>query len=281
LAEFWTLKTLRVACQSILDQKLEEAPFEWLDLLEMPKKSGGKKRKAIEEKYKLVYFDIEGFAETSRLLFAAGHQEFEDKRYPFENKDGKIIRTEWEAEGKKLAPFGKIPYLEYEGVTIPQSRAIENFLAKKLGFHGKGPVDAAQIEAITEQFRDITGAFRAYKDKGEEELKKYFSIYLPQQFDNLEKLLEKNKSGFFVSKKPTLADITAFRFLNSSPQDYHAQVQDVLKNYPLLSKLKSKVGELEGIKEYYEKRNKAKESKPNPTPTPQSTDKPAETVPSS
>jgi len=93
------------------------------------KKAAGKKRKAAEEEYKLIYFDIEGLAETSRLLFAAKEQEFIDHRYKFELKDGKAIRPDWDADKKKY-DFHKIPVLEVDGVQIPQSRAIESFLAK-------------------------------------------------------------------------------------------------------------------------------------------------------
>jgi len=229
-----------------------------------PKKKGGKKRKAVEEKYKLIYFDIEGLAETSRLLFAAAQHEYEDKRYSQETKDGKTVRPEFEAD-KKNFPFGQVPILEFEDTKIAQSRAIENFLAKKLGFYGKGPLDAAQIEAVVEQFRDLTRGWRDHKEKGDEEVKKFFSTYLPQQFEYLEKLLKDNKSGYFVGKKATLADIAAYRHLHSYwAPDYKTQLSDVLKNFPLLEKLHDTVDKIEGIKEYHDKKNQPKEAKPNP-----------------
>ena len=35
-------------------------------------------------KLKLMYFDGRGLAETSRILFAIGGEDYEDKRYPLE-----------------------------------------------------------------------------------------------------------------------------------------------------------------------------------------------------
>jgi hypothetical protein len=51
--------------------------------------------------------------------------------------------------------FVQIPQLTYNGEDIPQSKAIERFLAKKFGFFGKNEVDAALIDAFSEQIRDI------------------------------------------------------------------------------------------------------------------------------
>jgi len=208
----------------------------------------------------------EGLAEVSRLLFAAAQTEFEDKRFPIEFKDGKPVRPEWDAakSDRKQFPFAAIPTLEIDGVVLAQSRAIENFLSKKFGFYGKGPVEAAHIEAIVEQFKDIASSWRDHKSKGDEEIKKFFTTTLPEHYGILENLLKENKSGFFVGKKPTLADIVAYRYLNSywSP-DYKTQHDEALKAFPQLTKLHETVGNIEGIKEYHAKKNKAKEPKPS------------------
>jgi len=233
----------------------------------MPPKKGGKKRKAVEEKYQLVYFDLEGLAEVSRLLFAVGGQEFEDKRYPFEKKDGKVVRVEWEADKHKY-PFGKIPVLDIDGTVITQSRAIENFLAKKFNLLGKGPLEAALIEGIVEQVKDIRGTWNEHNAKGEQGAKDFFSTALPESLEQFEKQLKDNKSGFFVGKKITLADISVYRHLNSYwAPDHTASVQEVLKKFPHLTELVKKVGEDERVKAYHEKRNKAKEPKTE-TPAP-------------
>jgi len=242
-----------------------------------PKKKGGKKRKAAEEeKYTLVYFDLEGLAEVSRLLFAVSQVEFEDKRYPFEQKDGKPHRPEWDADKSdtKKFPFAKIPVLNIgEDTVIPQTRAIENYLAKKFGLYGKGPVEAAHIDAIAEYFKDIASSWRDHKVKGDEDIKKFFTTALPELYGHLERLLTENKSGYFVGKKPTLADIIAYRVLNSYwAPDHKNQADEALKAFPQLAKLHETVGNLEGIKDYHAKKNKAKEPKTDAAPQ-ESTDK--------
>ena len=96
--------------------------------------------------YKLIYFDLRGLAETSRMLFKAAGQSFEDFRYPFTVKDGKQIRNEWIAD-KPNYIYEKIPVLEIDGgkYVIPQSKAIERFLARRFNMLGDNDIEAALI----------------------------------------------------------------------------------------------------------------------------------------
>eukprot|EP01084_Bolivina_argentea_P243138 407658_1 len=106
--------------------------------------------------YKLSYFNLRGRGELTRLMFHASETEFEDFRYPIEFKDGK---PNSELFGKdKLAgkfAFGQLPVLEVEGTQIPQSHAIERFVARRLNMMGCDDVEAATIDAIYEQLVDI------------------------------------------------------------------------------------------------------------------------------
>lgn len=96
--------------------------------------------------YKLIYFDLRALAETSRMLFKAAGQPFEDFRYPFTVKDGEFIRPEWVA-AKSSYIYEKIPVLEIDGgkQVIPQSKAIERFLARRFNMLGDNDVEAALI----------------------------------------------------------------------------------------------------------------------------------------
>ena len=96
--------------------------------------------------YKLTYFNVRGLAETSRMLFSAAGQQFEDYRYPFELKDGKKIHTEWDADKSKYI-YEKVPVLEVDGGkhTIAQSKAIERFLARRFNMLGSNDGEAALI----------------------------------------------------------------------------------------------------------------------------------------
>jgi glutathione S-transferase len=96
--------------------------------------------------YKLTYFNGRGLAETSRMLFKAAGQQFEDYRYPIAIKDGQYTRPEWDADKPKYI-YEKIPVLEIDGgkYTIAQSKAIERFLAHRFNMFGKNDVEAALI----------------------------------------------------------------------------------------------------------------------------------------
>merc|ERR1712224_892357 len=62
---------------------------------------------------KLIYFDMQGRAEFSRLLLAQAGVQYEDKR---------ISQAEWE-KLKPTMPFAELPALEVDGQTIVQSLA--------------------------------------------------------------------------------------------------------------------------------------------------------------
>jgi hypothetical protein len=81
---------------------------------------------SLSSTYKLIYVNTRGFAETTRMLFKAAGQEFEDYRYPFTVKDGKYLQPEFDADKSKYI-YEKLPVLEIDGGkdVINQSRAIE------------------------------------------------------------------------------------------------------------------------------------------------------------
>ena len=74
--------------------------------------------------YKLVYFNGKGKAEVSRLLFHATGHAFEDVR---------LERDDWTNNWKPKTPFKQVPVLEFDGHMLPQSRAIERYLATQFG----------------------------------------------------------------------------------------------------------------------------------------------------
>jgi glutathione S-transferase len=96
--------------------------------------------------YKLIYFAGRGLGETSRMLFKAAGQQFEDYRYPLVIKDGQYIRPEWDADKSKYI-YEKIPVLEIDGgkYIIAQSKAIERFLARRFNMLGSNDIETALI----------------------------------------------------------------------------------------------------------------------------------------
>jgi len=94
---------------------------------------------------KLIYFDVRGVAERVRYLFAVAGASYEDARFPLAfgvpGDFSTVIRKEFDAakaNGELDAGMGKVPLLEIDGLKIPQSKAIERYVAKKYGMMGTG-----------------------------------------------------------------------------------------------------------------------------------------------
>eukprot|EP00933_Yihiella_yeosuensis_P059065 TRINITY_DN5999_c0_g1_i1.p1 TRINITY_DN5999_c0_g1~~TRINITY_DN5999_c0_g1_i1.p1 ORF type:complete len:256 (+),score=79.71 TRINITY_DN5999_c0_g1_i1:83-769(+) len=177
--------------------------------------------------FKLVYFDIRGLAETSRMLFTVAKQPFEDSRFSFSfgtpGDFSTIKRPEFDeakAKGELDASLGKVPYVEVDGVKIGQSKAIERFLAAELGLAGKSSIEAAQIDALCECVRDIKDAYQKVKGIADEAEKKtametWFSTGLPDWLKLVEKSLAAGSGPFLVGDKISAADVVFYNFLQA------------------------------------------------------------------
>ena len=124
---------------------------------------------------KLCYFNGRGLAETSRLLFAINSEEYEDFRYPLEVIDfskHEMVKEEFDkdkADGKLVHSLNKLPYLEVDGVIIPQSKTIERFLARRFNMMGETDVQGAQIDSICECVRDFKDLYQKVRSLPEDE----------------------------------------------------------------------------------------------------------------
>jgi glutathione S-transferase len=101
-------------------------------------------------KYVLHYFNGRGRAEVARILFQYAGIEFTDVRV-----------SDWPAP-KALAPLGQLPYLEIDDVKLPQSLAIQRFLAREAKLVGKNNLEEAQADAVVDTCID---GYNAYVDK--------------------------------------------------------------------------------------------------------------------
>uniref|UniRef100_A0A914YC91 GST N-terminal domain-containing protein n=1 Tax=Panagrolaimus superbus TaxID=310955 RepID=A0A914YC91_9BILA len=95
--------------------------------------------------YKLSYFDTRGIGEAIRLLFKYAKVDFEDHRF---------TRDQWAAI-KPTTPAGKVPILEFDGITLVESAAISRYLARKFGLAGKDDLEQAKVDAIVDQNKDF------------------------------------------------------------------------------------------------------------------------------
>ena len=65
--------------------------------------------------------------------------------------------------------LNKLPYLEVDGVTFPQSKAIERFLARRFNMMGENELDAARIDSICECVRDFKDMYQKVRALSDEE----------------------------------------------------------------------------------------------------------------
>jgi glutathione S-transferase len=112
-----------------------------------------------------------------------------------------------------LAPnLNRGPVLIYKGTSIGQSKTIERFVAKKLGFAGSDELEEAAIDCLCEHIRDVKLDYtkaRMGKTEGEElekAKKEWLETGLKTWMEKLEPTLT-GSNGFAVGSKLSLADI--------------------------------------------------------------------------
>jgi len=200
--------------------------------------------------YKLTYFNVRTSAEIIRLIFAAAGVEYEDNR---------IVKDQWAAM-KKDTPFGQLPILEVDGVTLGQSHAIARYLARKFNLAGKTELDQARADMLIDCFVDtvqpLMAVFHATDEtKKAEGKKKYTEEQLPAYLTKLETLLAANHGGekFFVGDELTWVDLG---FINVMDWIRHVS-ENPLANYPKLAALQERVEKVPRIAEWIEKRPKS------------------------
>ena len=148
---------------------------------------------------KLTYFNVRGLAETSRILLAIGGEEYEDFRYPLEVVDmtkHEMVKKEFDQdklEGKLVSSLNKVPFLDVEGVIIPQSKAIERYLARRFNLMGDTDLQSAQIDSICECVSDFKDMYQKVRAKPEDEksdaMNEWFTVTLVERLELLENLL--------------------------------------------------------------------------------------------
>ncbi|XP_072168010.1 S-crystallin SL11-like [Diadema setosum] len=202
--------------------------------------------------YRLTYFDARGRVEIARLLFALKGVEFDDVRVDY--------TTFATSEEKKKAPLGQLPILEIEGQpTLPQSRAIQRYLAREFGLYGSNNKDATFIDLVVETFDDFVegmSKFIYYESdaaKKAEAKKKFMEETAPRLLTFLEKLLGQSSSAYFVGDKPSFADVTVFNLVDVGVDHFG---EDLFSKYPKLVELKQRVSEIPSVKAYLDKRPK-------------------------
>lgn len=116
--------------------------------------------------YKLIYFNLRGRAELSRLILHHQGVQFEDYRFqPSEWPTYKPSNSSIQFEKSIITykemcaatPFGQVPVLEVDGKPLAQSNTIARYLARQHGLAGKTAWEESQADMFVDCISDLVG----------------------------------------------------------------------------------------------------------------------------
>nr|ACF25904.1 GST3 [Azumapecten farreri] len=199
--------------------------------------------------YTLHYFPLRARGELIRLLFAAAGKTYTDKIITF---------ADWPSKKSEM-PTGQLPVLEVDGEKISQSLAISRYLSREFGLAGDSSLDQARTDQVVDTIGDLLTEFFKYAfekdtEKKEELKKKTFDSVLTTFATNITKFLDmnKDKSGYFVGKKLTAADLAVYEGF----EDFVLVDPKALDKYPKLVAHRKLVLSNPKVKAYVDKRPK-------------------------
>merc|ERR1711879_74380 len=178
-----------------------------------------------------------------------------------------IIRKEFDeakANGDFAVSAGKVPVLLVDGQPLcGQSKAIERFVAQQVGLMGSDAFQAAKIDALCENIRDIKDAYNAAKRTPEAEkeaaIAKFFAETLPKWCKDTEAALPAPAGPWLVGDKISYADVAWFVFVgaDAAAKPFFDNVEGAKKAYadcPRIVAAMQAVANNEDIKTYLAKR---------------------------
>lgn len=160
----------------------------------------------MDQKPKIIYFDIRGRAEAIRLLLEDVGVDYEDVR---------VSREEW-PEMRPTTPFGRVPIYREGSLEIPETYAILNHLGRQHGLLGVDRASRIRCDVTVEAFRDygnrVATVFGALSGASDEARAAFVQEELPDRMAALESFYTEGKAGtgFWAGESATVADFVAF-----------------------------------------------------------------------
>jgi prostaglandin-H2 D-isomerase / glutathione transferase len=199
---------------------------------------------------KLSYFDLHGGrGEPVRLALAIGGVPFEDHRFSFPEF----------AEVRKTTPFGQVPLLEVNGVTVTQCDAMLRYAGKLAGLY---PTDAYQamlcdeVSYVVEEANvKLSPTFRMKDEELKAARLALVSGSMTTYLAWLQKRLLAQGGEYFADNRLTVADLKVFvdvRGLNSGRLD-HVPTDLVAQVAPALIAHHQRVAQHPGVAAHYAK----------------------------
>ena len=213
-------------------------------------------------KPELIYFDLAGRGELTRLAFIAGGVDFTDTRHSFDAWPA--LKGDPESVPAKM--FGSMPCIKHGDVMLAQSKATAVYAAS-LGIWKEGRLGETMEESSANKATELM-VLGAYADVGAAMLKCLFGddeskakgkAALPAAADGvlagLERMLERKSCDgayFFSTKGPTLSDLAVYDMVTSPFPGLQALEYDY-KKFQKLSAIVDAVAEDPKIKAYKSK----------------------------
>ncbi|GAB0492071.1 hypothetical protein MMPV_003330 [Pyropia vietnamensis] len=199
---------------------------------------------------KLLYFDLRGRAEMTRLALHAGGVPFEDVRFS---------RSEW-PEIKPTTPRGATPVLTLDdGTAVTESVAILRY-AGKLGtprLYPEDPVAALRVDEMVDIVGSTTGILaKSFGLPSEEQLAMRTKMLsedgeLTKVLKYVDEAAKANSSGFLVGPELTIADCALRPFVYWLTAGILDGIpKDCLDQYKGIAKVMQTVSEVPAIKRY-------------------------------
>uniref|UniRef100_A0A915CSF2 glutathione transferase n=1 Tax=Ditylenchus dipsaci TaxID=166011 RepID=A0A915CSF2_9BILA len=199
--------------------------------------------------FKLTYFDFRGRGEPIRIILNYVKQPFLDNR---------IQRDQWPSI-KPTTPFGQIPVLEVDGIEIAQTVAIMRFIGRSFALAGKDNIEAAQLDAIADTFKDFQSEMFEYflvaigfKEGNKEALYKEKMVpAVEKHFPVFDRILSKAGSGFFGRSGISWVDFFIADFL-TTVMKYGSD--SLVNKYSHMKSFYERVHSLPPLKQYFKNR---------------------------
>jgi len=192
----------------------------------------------------LAYWELRGLAAPLRYMLHYLGVEFEDKQYglgtpPNFNKD------QWDAVKDKLhLEFPNLPYYIDGDLTITESSAIMNHLARKHGLAGSCEKDYLRLDVATGIMQDIGREFAMMCYMDFENMKGNFITKLPERVEKLSKLL--GQGDYILGDKVASMDFVLLELL----ERLILLVPDCLATHENLTKFHARMLALPGVAKY-------------------------------
>ena len=201
----------------------------------------------------IVYFPSPFWrAEVSRIALHLGN-------IPFINTQ--INREQFQKLKKEEAlPFGQVPIMIVDGITIAQTGAIARYCGKLVNLYPSEPLEAAKVDQFIDGANDLTVAmwpsiWIKNPERRHQKRKEAVDLIIPKWFS----FFEKSITGPYCTENFTIADLAMWRLLGWFAEGKLDQVpQDILNSYPKLKELYRIVGSNSRIQDWmkqYEKKS--------------------------